>query len=104
MLIYILTLDGVFDIGLSSLIDVITTANELAAFENNVSPLDMRLVGLRKKVCTSQGFTQPISPLTSHARRCINTRTGRQNARPIGSSTRTQRGQRRRCTPAKMGC
>ncbi len=59
MLIYILALDGVFDIGLSSLTDVITTANELAAVENSVSPLDMRIVSLRKKVCTSQGLTIP---------------------------------------------
>jgi len=59
MLIYILTLDGVFDIGLSSLIDVIATANELAALENSVPSLNMRLVSLRKKVRTSQGLSVP---------------------------------------------
>ncbi|MBC3881880.1 helix-turn-helix domain-containing protein [Undibacterium sp. LX40W] len=63
MRIYILALDGVFDIGLSSLIDVISTANELGSqFESSEGAgpqLDMRLVSVRKKVCTSQGLTVP---------------------------------------------
>lgn len=63
MRIYILALDGVFDIGLSSLIDVISTANELGSqfdsAEGSGPPLDMRLVSLRKKVRTSQGLTVP---------------------------------------------
>lgn len=59
MLIYILTFDGVFDIGLSSLIDVITTANELASLDDASIHLDMRLVSVRKKIRTSQGLTVP---------------------------------------------
>lgn len=59
MLIYILTLNGVFDIGLSSLIDVITTANELASLDDANIHLDVRLVSVRKKVQTSQGLTIP---------------------------------------------
>ena len=59
MLIYILALDGVFDIGLSSLTDVITTANELASLDDSIVHLDMRLVGVRKRVCTSQGLIVP---------------------------------------------
>ncbi|RYY73035.1 MAG: helix-turn-helix domain-containing protein [Gammaproteobacteria bacterium] len=59
MLIYILALDGVFDIGLSSLIDVITTANELASLDEVGIHLDMRLVSVSKKIRTSQGLIVP---------------------------------------------
>lgn len=59
MLIYVLALDGVFDIGLSSLIDVITTANELASVDDASIRLDMHLVSVRKKVRTSQGLVIP---------------------------------------------
>lgn len=59
MLIYILALNGVFDIGLSSLTDVITTANELASHQDANIHLDMRLVSVRKKIRTSQGLTVP---------------------------------------------
>ena len=59
MLIYVLALNGVFDIGLSSLTDVITTANELASLDKTITHFDMRLVSLRKKVRTSQGLIVP---------------------------------------------
>ena len=59
MLIYILALDGVFDTGLSSFIDVISTANELALINGINIHLDMRVVSVRKKVRTSHGLAIP---------------------------------------------
>lgn len=60
MLIYILVLDGVFDIGLASLTDVISTAKELAPLQQATVQLDVRLVGVRRKVQTAQGLTVPV--------------------------------------------
>lgn len=60
MLIYVLVLDGVFDIGLASLIDVMGTAKELAAPEEPSLQLRVRLVGVRRKVHTGQGLTVPV--------------------------------------------
>lgn len=60
MLIYVLVLDGVFDIGLSSLIDVLGTSKELSHLEETSTQLDYRLVGARKKVKTAQGLSVPV--------------------------------------------
>lgn len=61
MLIYVLTLGGVFDIGLASLMDVIGTANELARLEDPSVQFDVRLVGVRRHVQTAQGLSVPVS-------------------------------------------
>ena len=63
MRIDILALDGVFDLGLSAVLDVFRTANEL----NELAALgetrfDTRIVGLRKTVKTSHGLAVPVSP------------------------------------------
>ncbi len=60
MLIYILALDGVFDIGLTALMDVFGTARELAAPEQPSLQLEVRLVGVRRKVLTAQGLSVPV--------------------------------------------
>jgi transcriptional regulator GlxA family with amidase domain len=60
MLIYVLVLDGVFDIGLASLTDVLGTANELIPIEDSSLRLDVRLVGVRRQVKTGQGLTVPV--------------------------------------------
>jgi transcriptional regulator GlxA family with amidase domain len=60
MLIYILVLDGVFDIGLASLMDVIGTARELLPREQTSLQFDVRLVGVRRKVHTAQGLAVPV--------------------------------------------
>lgn len=60
MLIYILVLDGVFDIGLASLTDVLGTATELADQDDAGTTLEVRLVGLKRKVCTARGLTVPL--------------------------------------------
>lgn len=60
MIIYILALNGVFDTGLTSLMDVIGTANELMAQEETSSPFTVRLVGVRRNVYTAQGLKVPV--------------------------------------------
>jgi transcriptional regulator GlxA family with amidase domain len=62
MKIDVLALDGVFDTGLSTVLDVFTTANELAAMlQLDVAPFDVSVTGVRKRVRTSQGFTVPVA-------------------------------------------
>ena len=61
MIIYILALDGVFDIGLASLLDVIGTASELGQHEQHSLRLEMRLVGVRQEVHTGQGLSVPVT-------------------------------------------
>ena len=68
MRIDILALDGVFDLGLSAVLDVFRTANEL----NEMAALgetrfDTRIVGLRKTVKTSHGLAVPVSPVGKRA-------------------------------------
>lgn len=62
MKIDVLALDGVFDTGLAVLLDAFQTANELnAALKLGAPRLDIRVVGLRKRVSTAQGLAVPIS-------------------------------------------
>jgi hypothetical protein len=62
MKIQILALDGIFDTGLATVLDVFTTANELSAMLSlGIAPFDVRIVGLRRKVRTSQGLAVPVS-------------------------------------------
>lgn len=62
MLIYILALDGVFDIGLTALMDVFGTSRELTPPDQASVSLDVRLVGMRRKVLTAQGLAVPVVP------------------------------------------
>jgi len=58
----VLALDGVFDTGLSTVLDVFTTANELAAMlQLDVPPFQATVVGVRKRVRTAQGLAVPIA-------------------------------------------
>jgi len=58
----ILALDGVFDTGLSTVLDVFTTANELTAMlQLDVAPFEVVVTGVRKRVRTSQGFAVPVA-------------------------------------------
>lgn len=52
----VLALDGVFDSGLSALLDVFGTANELSG----KALLRVRAVGLRRRVRTDHGFIVPV--------------------------------------------
>jgi transcriptional regulator GlxA family with amidase domain len=61
MRIHILVLDGVFDLGLAALTDTLTTANELASTLADAPPaIDLKLVGVRRRVRTAQGLTVPV--------------------------------------------
>ncbi|HET7526322.1 MAG TPA: helix-turn-helix domain-containing protein [Burkholderiaceae bacterium] len=57
MRIDVLALDGVFDTGLTALLDVFGTANELSGGK---SPLRVRTVGVRRRVRTDLGLQVPV--------------------------------------------
>lgn len=61
MRISVLALDGVFDLGLSAVLDAFQTANELIAMAELAVPrFDVRIVGVRRHVRTSQGLRVPV--------------------------------------------
>ena len=61
MRIHILALNGVFDTGLSAVLDAFGTANALAEM-TGVSSLrfQMKVVGLRKSITTARGLSVPV--------------------------------------------
>ena len=64
----VLALDGVFDLGLSAVLDAFQTANELIDVSGiAVPPFRVRTVGVRRRVRTAQGLTVPIHPIASRA-------------------------------------
>ena len=66
MKLQVLVLDGVFDTGLSTVLDVLTTANELAGMlQLDVARFEVTVVGMRARVRTSQGFTVPVARLAN---------------------------------------
>jgi transcriptional regulator GlxA family with amidase domain len=61
MKINVLALDGVFDTGLSTVLDAFQTANELAEMSGLTSQrFEVSIVGMRKTVETSQGLAVPV--------------------------------------------
>jgi len=63
MRIHVLALDGVFDVGLAAILDVLETANDLAAAKGMPTPrFSVRLVGVRRRVATGRGFRAPVEP------------------------------------------
>ena len=69
MKVHVLALDGVFDTGLSTVLDAFGTANELAAMQQLDSlHFELSLVGVRRCVHTSQGLSVPVQPADSAAR------------------------------------
>jgi len=72
MRIDILVLDDVFDLGLSAVLDVFQTANELIEVSGlSVARFEPRIVGVRKAVKTSQGFAVPVRPAGARAPDCV---------------------------------
>jgi len=72
MRIDVLALDGVFDLGLSAVLDVFQTANELIEVSGMRAPrFEVRIVGVRKAVKTSQGLSVPIRPVGARAPDCV---------------------------------
>ncbi len=61
MRIHVLVLDGVFDLGLAALTSTLSTASQLAgSLDPAPAPLDVTLVGVRRRVRTAQGLTVPV--------------------------------------------
>jgi transcriptional regulator GlxA family with amidase domain len=66
MRLHLLDLDGVFDLGLAALTDTLSTANELAgALPGAPAPIELTLVGVRRRVRTAQGLTVPVLPASA---------------------------------------
>jgi transcriptional regulator GlxA family with amidase domain len=66
MRLHLLVLDGVFDLGLAALTDTLCTANELAAtLAEPPAPIEITLVGVRRRVRTAQGLSVPVVPAAS---------------------------------------
>lgn len=72
MRIHVVALDNVFDLGLSAVLDVFQTANELIELSGGSVPrFDVRIVGVRKSVRTSQGLKVPVQAAGSRAPDCV---------------------------------
>jgi transcriptional regulator GlxA family with amidase domain len=66
MRLAILVLNGVFDTGLTVLLDTFSTANELASMQGaRRPPFDVRLVGPRRRVRTALGMTTAVEPMST---------------------------------------
>jgi transcriptional regulator GlxA family with amidase domain len=66
MRIHVLAVDGVFDTGLSVLLDTLGLANELGpTLPAPLPPMDVTLVGLRRKVRTAHGRSVPVRAAAS---------------------------------------
>ena len=64
MRVHLLVLDGVFDLGLAALTDTLTTANELRGMLPDApAPIELALVGVRRRVRTARGLTVPVVPI-----------------------------------------
>ena len=72
MRIDVLALDGVFDLGLSAVLDVFQTANELIEMTGlALSRFEPRIVGVRRVVKTSHGLSVPVRPTGAPAPDCV---------------------------------
>ena len=61
MRVNVLVLDGVFDLGLSAVLDSFGTANELIEMSGlSVPRFELRVVGVRRTVRTAQGLRVPV--------------------------------------------
>jgi transcriptional regulator GlxA family with amidase domain len=57
----ILVVDGVFDTGLTALLDIFFTANELASTQKTAAPLfDVKVVGVGRSIRTALGLTASV--------------------------------------------
>jgi len=68
----VLVLDAVFDLGLSAVLDVFQTANELMAVSGLLMPrFEVKICGVRRVVKTSHGLTVPIDATGWRAPDCV---------------------------------
>jgi transcriptional regulator GlxA family with amidase domain len=72
MRIYVLALDGVFDLGLSAVLDAFQTANELAEMSGFPRErFEVKIVAVTKRLKTSQGLTVPVQAIGSKVPECV---------------------------------
>jgi transcriptional regulator GlxA family with amidase domain len=72
MRVNVLALDGVFDLGLSAVLDAFQTANELIEVAGLTVPrFEVRTVGVRRAVKTSQGLSVPVQAVGSRTPDCV---------------------------------
>jgi transcriptional regulator GlxA family with amidase domain len=68
----VLVLDDVFDLGLSAVLDAFQTANELIEMSKlSVSRFNVKIVGLRQRVRSAQGFVVPATSVPTRRVDCI---------------------------------
>ena len=66
MKLTVLALDGVFDTGLTVLLDTFATANELAAMRGDrTPPFEVQVVGVRQEIRTALGMTTRVEPVSA---------------------------------------
>jgi len=72
MRVAVLALDGVFDLGLSAVLDAFQTANELIDASSFAVPrFELRMVGVRRKVKTSHGLSVPVHAVGTWTPDCV---------------------------------
>ena len=72
MRVHVLALDGVFDLGLSAVLDAFQTANELIEMSGIAVPrFEVTIVGVRKAVKTSQGLSVPVHTIGPRTPDCV---------------------------------
>jgi transcriptional regulator GlxA family with amidase domain len=72
MRIDVLALDGVFDLGLSAVLDVLQSANELIEMASlSVPRFEPRIVGVRRAVKTAHGLAVPVRPVGARTPDCV---------------------------------
>jgi transcriptional regulator GlxA family with amidase domain len=72
MLVDVLALDHVFDLGLSAVLDVLQTANELIAVSAMAVPrFEVRTVSVRRRVVSAQGLVVPARPIGGRKADCV---------------------------------
>ena len=72
MRLHVLALEGVFDLGLSAVVDAFQTANELIeASKIAIEPFDVKIVAVRRRVRTSQGLLVPTYPIDRRMPDCV---------------------------------
>jgi transcriptional regulator GlxA family with amidase domain len=72
MRVNVLALDGVFDLGLSAVLDVFQTANELIPVSGLTVPrFELKIVGMRRAVRTSHGLSVPVHAVGARTPDCV---------------------------------
>jgi transcriptional regulator GlxA family with amidase domain len=72
MHIHVLALNGVFDLGLSAVLDAFETANELADMSDfSGERFEVKIVGITKSVKTAQGLSVPVQTIGSKTPDCV---------------------------------